>query len=226
MAKLPRQPDHAYLEQLTPEIRKIPAGTALARVYFRGGQHPVRWHTPRYFGPMASARFDHHRPDENGKPRLQRRGVLYCALAHSRFGGLDVGLAEVFQRTRIVHTTRHDPAWAIFRSRHELRLLDLTGPFPTLAGASQALMSGPRASARAWARAFHEVYAELHGLIYRSSMSGDGLAIALNERAVGAGALPRSPELNLQLSEPRIRRMVTNAASRVGYALIPPLRSG
>jgi len=224
VVKLPRKPDRAHLKGLAPAVKRISAGTALARVYFRGGRHPVRWHTPRYFGPVVSARFDHHRPDRDGKARLQDRGILYCALARSRFGGLDVALAEVFQRTRIVHTTRNDPAWAICSTSADLRLLDLTGPFPTRVGASQALASGPRSSARAWAQAFYDCYTDLHGLLYRSSMAGDGIALALNERAIGDGALPKSPRFNLFLSEPRIRRMVSNAASRVGYALIPPLQ--
>ena len=207
-----------------PAVKCLAVGTLLARVYFRGGRYPVRWHTPRYFGPVASARFDHHQPAGGEQGAAKSRGILYCALARSRYGGLDVGLAEVFQRTRIVHLTRNEPAWAIFETRAELRLLDLTGAFPTRAGASQKLISGPRSSARVWARAFYECYPDVHGLYYRSSMVGDGFAVALNERAIRDGVLPKSPRFNLVLSEPRIRRIVNNAARRVGYGLIPPLR--
>jgi hypothetical protein len=49
------------------------------------------WNTFRTFGPLQTARFDHHLPDEHGEPRLQDRGIYYAAME------IATCLAELFQ---------------------------------------------------------------------------------------------------------------------------------
>ncbi|MBA2450403.1 MAG: RES domain-containing protein [Chloroflexi bacterium] len=93
MPKLPsplRAPD---LARIPAAWRVVPAGTALFRVYFRGGPHPATWSAFRRYGP-ANARFDHHEPP----PRAQAHGILYAAI-HPR-----TPLAEVFQARRTINT--------------------------------------------------------------------------------------------------------------------------
>jgi hypothetical protein len=38
----------------------LPAGTMIYRICARGGRHPSFWDSFRSFGPLATARFDHH----------------------------------------------------------------------------------------------------------------------------------------------------------------------
>lgn len=89
MEELPWAPEAAELRRLLePEIRTLPAGTELWRLYFRGGPHPRSWKEFRRFGPVASARFDHHLSEP---PAESERGVLYAALS------VRTCVAEVFQ---------------------------------------------------------------------------------------------------------------------------------
>ncbi len=64
--------------------------------------------------------------------------------------------AEVFQGFRVVDRFADDRCLAAFRLERSMRLLDLTGDWPTRAGASQAISSGPRPRAQAWARAIYD----------------------------------------------------------------------
>ena len=68
----------------------------------------------------------------------------------------------------------------------DLRLLDLTGPWPTRAGASMLLASGPRGRARDWSRQVYAAYPQIQGLWYPSSMHAHARSAALYERARAA----------------------------------------
>ena len=220
MPKLPRAPDRAWLKALKPALTTLPAGQPLARVYFRAGRHPVRWSDLRYFGPVRSARFDHHEPASDESGQLQSRGILYCALADdTSLAGLDTCLAEVFQATRTVSLTIDSPAWAVFALTAEVTLLDLCGRWPTKAGASQALSTGPKSSARRWAHAFHEIYPQIQGLIHPSAMAGGRYAVALNERALHA--IPAAPQIHYGLGDRKIDRVVRKAAGSIGFCVVP-----
>ena len=220
MAKLPTAPDRARLKALKPALASLPAGQPLARVYFRAGKHPVRWSDLRYFGPVGSGRFDHHEPAADGSGRLQDRGILYCALANdTSLVGLDVCLSEVFQATRTISLTIDSPAWAVFAPTADITLLDLRGKWPTRAGASQALATGPKSSARRWASAIHEIHPGIQGLIYRSSMTGGRDAVALNERVVDA--LPSTPTIHYDLADRKVDRILRKAAGSIGYCVVP-----
>lgn len=100
-------------------MRTLPEGTTLARIYFSGGPHPVRWNEFRHYGP-TNARFDHHVPDGHGDSRTQDRSVLYC--------GSDAltCLAEVFQQTRRIDRVRNGP-WPKDGSKRKVRIDPVSG---------------------------------------------------------------------------------------------------
>src|SRR4029079_17949012 len=97
------------------------------------------------------------------------------------------------------------------------RLLDTTRLWPTRAGASQAIATGPRPTAQAWSRIFHRSYPNLAGVLYRSSMAGGSLNVALYERA--EAALPAAPTTHVPLSHPGLALPLARAASKLGYLL-------
>jgi hypothetical protein len=215
MVKLPDPPEPAWLRaNIAPELQPVPALARLWRIYFRAGNHPTLWNNLRYWGPTG-ARFDHHLADAEGQGCLQARGVLYAA--GGRRGGLTC-LAEVFQRSRLINPIRNEPWIAAFATASDLTLLDLTGLWPTRAGASTALTSGPRPRARAWSRAIYAAYPEIDGLLYPSSMAGHAPAILLYERA--GQAIPQRPELHRTLADPALATVLTNAARDLNYRLL------
>lgn len=158
-------------------------------------------------GPLASARFDHHDPGQ----QEERRGVLY--------GATDLGtcVAEVFQATRVVDRFADDRCFAALRITRLVRLLDLTGDWPTRAGASQVIASGPRSRARAWARAVFVAYPEIEGLWYPSSMRGGYPALVFFERA--EDAIPPEAEVDVPLSHPGLLPDLTRIAGTIGYVV-------
>ena len=162
------------------------------------------WREFRFDGPLPSARFDHHVTGE-------RRGVLYAAR------DLVTCVAEVFQGSRLVDRVATDRFLAGFRLTRPVRLLDLTGDWPSRAGASQALASGPRPRAQAWARTIYEAYPTTEGIWYPSSMHGGNPALVLFERA--EPALPTAPELDVPLSHPGLLPDLVRAAGSLGYLL-------
>ena len=141
------------------------------------------------------------------------RAIMYLALNPVTC------LAEVFQKTRTIHRTHHAPALVGFAVASPLRLLDLTGAFPTRIGASMGLMTGPRSVARNWANELYTAYPEAHGIAYPSSMHGNALAIALNDRADAAKAVSATPRFHKTLDDPSMITLLKNAARDVGFVL-------
>jgi hypothetical protein len=166
------------------------------------------WNAFRSFGPVASARFDHHLL----VPTSPERRILYATT-----GGLTC-IAEVFQATRTIDATSRAPWLVSFDLATEVHLLDLTSTWPTAAGASSAINSGPRTRARQWSRMIYEAYPTLHGLWYASSMYGNAPAIALYER--GEIALPSAPSFHRALDDPALYRSVRNLARTIRYKLV------
>ncbi len=209
MPKVPRKPSLARLRQLQPDIKIIKVGSILWRIYFRASRHPTRWHDLRHVGPI-DARFDHHLGDE---PTLQDRAILYAA------DNPLTCFAEVFQKTRVINRWHKDPWLVGFAINKTLRLLDLTGSFPTQAGASMGLMTGSRSIARSWAQAFYTVYPETCGLFYPSSMHANQPAVVLTDRAESVGIMPKQPSFHRALGDPVMLSMLKNAARTLGYVL-------
>ena len=213
MPKFPDPPSVEALRTIKPETRRLRQGTVLARVYFTAGPSPTRWNEFRRYGP-TNARFDHHVPDPLGQPREQERALLYCAT------GAETCFAEVFQETRRIDRIRKAPWLVVFRLERDLELLDLTGAYPTRAGASMAISSGSRVRARAWARAWYEAFPDLQGIHYASSMNANEPAIALTDRAEKQEPLPRHPEFNRPLADDALLDVLKQCASRLGYGLL------
>ena len=207
MAKFPEPPPPAELAGVRPDWRVLTAGTLLWRLYFRAGPHPTLWNQLRHYGPTG-ARFDHH----NDPPREQERAILYAA------GHGPTCLAEVFQETRLVDRNARDPWLVGFELAKDVQLLDLCGNWPTRAGASMMIASGPRPRARRWSRAIYAAHASCEGLHYPSSMHANRPIVALYERA--AGALPTRPCFHRALADPSLTTVVRNAAQDLGYALL------
>ncbi len=204
MPKFPWPPAADELGRLPATHHTLRAGTPIARIYARGGRHPTTWRALRFDGPFAGARFDHHVSGD-------RRGVMYAA-RH-----LITCVAEVFQDSRVVDRFADDRFLAAFRLTRSVRLLDLTGDWPTRAGASQAISSGHRPKAQAWARAIYEAYPKVEGLWYPSSMHGGHPALVLFERA--EGALATGTDLDVPLSHPGLLPDLVRAAGSLGYLL-------
>jgi len=205
--KLPEPPPAAALAAIPPEIRTVPQGTRLWRIYFQGGEHPVAWNAFRHFGPTNS-RFDHHLPPSP----VQDRGILYAATEGS------VLFAELFQEDRVIDRQRNGPWLVAFDLAAPVALLDLAGGWPTRAGASAAINSGPRPRARRWSQRLYEAYPTIAGLWYPSSMGGNRPAIALYERALAA--MPGRPVFHRALADPALTAIVLRAAGRFGHGVV------
>lgn len=207
MAKFPHPP--AALPALRAnDIRVLPAGTELWRLYFAAGPYPRLWDEFRHFGPVGTSRFDHHDPP----PATQDRGLLYAAeRAPTCF-------AETFQATRTINRARRDPWLVAFAVERDVRVLDLQGLWPTRAGASQAISSGPRPRAREWSRSIYAQYADVDGLRYPSSMFGGAIAFALFERA--EDAIPRRPVVHLPLTHPGLQWPIRRIVAELGFNLV------
>jgi len=212
VTKLPAPPAAAELALVPPRLKTLPAGEVLWRVYKRAGRHPVAWNTFRAFGPLSTARFDHHLPGRDGAPHAQRRRIYYAAAE------IATCLAELFQDTRTIDRAGEEATLVGFELARDVALLDLTGVWPTRAGASMALCSGPRSRTRPWSRAIYEAYREVQGLYYPSSMHAHRPAVALYERAMAA--LPRTPLLHRPLRDPALLADLDRVAGDLGYRLV------
>ncbi len=103
-------------------------------------------------------------------------------------------------------------------ARFDHHLLDLTGSWPTRAGASMAINSGPRPRARRWSQAIYAAYPAVEGLYYASSLDANRPAVMLYERA--ASALPRRPAFHRALADPTLTAAIVRAARRFNYIAI------
>lgn len=215
MAKLPWPPTVERLREVREDddvVAVVPI-TPLARIHRSVGEHPSRWDEFRTVGPVATARFDPHPPTPDGLPTAAPgSGVLYAGLT------LQTCLAETFQVARVIDRRAGGPWLAVFRPVRTLRLLDLTGTWPTRAGTSQAISSGRRDRTRAWARTMFAAYDDLDGLWYRSSMDGGNPAVCLWERA--RDAMPAAPWAHLPLDAPGLVLPIARAAKAIGYRVV------
>jgi hypothetical protein len=209
MSKFPAPPGVAALRNIEPQTIALAANTPLARIYFAAGPHPSRWNQFRSFGPAA--RRDHHLPNARIPPGEQSRAILDCA------PDVDTCAAEVFQSTRRIDRTRNAPGLVVFALRETVRLLDLRSVFATKIGTSSAILSGPRALARAWAGELYDAYSDIQGLQYGSSIGGHAPAIVLNDRA--QRAIPEEPQLHRALNDDMLVEVLQQIAVRLSYGL-------
>lgn len=217
MSRLPKPPAPDVLKSLLrphEDVVAMETRTRLVRVFAAGGVHRQQWNTFRDTGPLPHARFDPHPPAPAGRPSTTPGdGVLYFGLSAR------TSVAEVFQRTSIVDRSTRRPHLVVFRPCRPLRLLDLTGLWPTRAGASQEISSGPKDRTQEWARAIRAAFPDLDGLWYRSSMDSGDPAVCLWEPPA-ADALPPSPEVLLPLDYPGLDLPLARICDALNYTLL------
>ncbi|NIH81122.1 RES family NAD+ phosphorylase [Amycolatopsis viridis] len=217
MARLPLPPARAELvAALRPEtdLVTVPPTQRLVRIFSTGGAHPQQWNTFRYTGPLPHGRFDPQPPDRDGGPVTgSGHGVLYFGLT------VRTSVAEVFQTTSLVDRKTRVPRLVVVRPARPLRLLDLTGLWPTRVGASQEISSGPKKITQAWARAIRTAFDGLDGLWYRSSMDGGSPALCLWDPPAG-DALPLAPDILLPLDHPGLDVPLARVCEELNYVLL------
>ena len=145
--------------------------------------------------------------------REQARGTLYGALR------VYTCFAEVFQDTRTIERSRKRPWLVGFELIRPVSLLDLTGTWPTQAGASMAISSGRRDRARAWSVRIYGDYPTIEGLYYPSSMDSNKPSVAFYERA--DDAIPARPLFHRALADPALSGAVVQAALLFKYGVEP-----
>lgn len=180
----------------------------LWRVHCTSGEHVVAWDRLRYWGPAFD---DALRPVRTTATRPGPPGVSYAAL------DVPTALAEVFQRTRVVNSSRGTPYLTAWSPARPLTLLDLTGTWPIQARASYAINTARRDHCRAWARAVHTASPDLDGLWHHSSMTGS-VAVTLFTHA--ADSYPERPLLSLPLDHPGLRGHLLSAAAQINYRIV------
>jgi len=216
MARLPLPPTRAVLtEEFRPaeDVVTVSPDTRLTRIFTAHGNHPQEWHSFRHAGPLAHGRFDPHTPHKGEMVTEDPDGVLYLSLT------VRTSVAEVFQATSTVDRTTRGPELAVFRPVRTLRLLDLTGLWPTRVGTSQEISSGPKKTTQAWARAIRAAFSDLDGLWYRSSMDSGAPAVCLWEPPAAA-ALPQTPDVLLSLDHPGLDVPLGRVCRELNYDLL------
>ncbi|PMB98041.1 RES domain-containing protein [Brevibacterium luteolum] len=209
MAKNPKRPGHPSIRPA--DLRDLPSTQPLFRIHSAGGRHPIAWNGFRDFGPLQSMRWDPHPPPPSHHHGV---GVAYCATDPV------TTFAEVFQERRRIRigSLRALSAW--FPAR-DLRLLDLTGNWPTRNGASFSLFAAPKSTCRNWARGIHELSAELSleldGLYVHSTMM-PGKNVVLFSSA--HSAFPIAPAISLPLDHPVIRRLAQDASHQLSWPVV------
>jgi hypothetical protein len=207
VAKLPN-PRLPLPGLVSGDVKTIEAGTLLWRVYRSGSHHPTTWSTFRTFGPVGNGRFDHHSPPPHADAV---RGILYAAL------DVPAAIVESFQEGRLIDRFHEAPWLVAFELELDTPLLDLRGAWPTRAGASQAIATGPHRRAQAWSREFYAAYPSVVGAAYPSAMAGGMTNVALFERAVDH--LPARPRLHMPLNHPGLEPALNRIAAAFNYDL-------
>lgn len=204
MAKLP-EPDPQRLAGTPAEYAEI--DDVLWRLHSpHHPGHPMRWDETRSYGPLTTARFDPWLPPPK---EHTPEGVAYF--------GMDVPtcLAEVFQDTRHVNTSRRGLQLTAFVPTRPLRLLDLRDSWPIRIGASHLINSGPRRRCREWAHALRIAYPRADGLVHLGMAGRDCVTLYTPP----GGRIPDVPEFSRPLSDPALASRIADACSQIGYAL-------
>lgn len=216
MSRLPLPPTASVLRarlRMHEDVVALPTSTRLVRVFVAAGAHQQRWNTFRHTGPLPHARFDPQPPPANGGVvTTPDHGVLYFGLS------VRTSIAEVFQASSIVDRSTRRPHLAVFAPTRPLRLLDLCGLWPTRAGASQEISSGPKDITQAWARTIRDAFPDLDGLWYRSSMDSGDPAVCLWDPPAG-DSLPLTPEVLVPLDYPGLDLPLARICDSLNYVL-------
>lgn len=192
------------------EYRIISTDELWWRVHRTTGDHVLAWNAFREHGPHL--RFDPHPPPARHHPGI---GIWYGA------SNPTPALAEAFQNTRTIDRFRGQPYLTALKFTRPIKLLDLAtdsgGAWPTRAGGTFALSTGPHSITQRWARRITEAFPGLDGLRYNSRFAGQP-CLALFTPA--ASAMPTRPALSLPLSHPGLALRITGAAQKLGYLVV------
>lgn len=217
MARLPQPPEPSVLANAlrrTEDVVAVHPGTRLVRIFNAHGNHPQKWNSFRYTGPLPHGRFDPQQPGPDGSLNTDtNQGVVYFALS------VRTSVAEVYQTSSVVDRKTNGPQLVVVRPRRTLRLLDLGGLWPTRLGASQEISSGPKRVTQAWARTIRTAHPDLDGIWYRSSMDSGDPAICL-WNPPGASALPSAPDVLLPLDHPGLDVPLARVCEELNYTLL------
>lgn len=188
--------------------------TPLWRIHAIAGPHPAAWNELRSFGPVAECRWDPHPEPRQlhtaaGSPF---RGVA-PAVAYTA-ADPDTAFVEVSQNGII--TLSPDRALTAWEPRRSLELLDLAGSdFLMRNGATDTLLSAPRSTCRAWARAIWEQHGgSISGLLTRSTWTGDPVIVLF---PMAATYFPAAPAFTRSLDHPDVATLARRAGSRFGW---------
>ncbi|WP_051442081.1 RES family NAD+ phosphorylase [Arthrobacter sp. H14] len=197
-------PGREELRSIGCETVDYPAGSVLWRIHTTMSTHVTPWNRLRTFGPLKTSRWEPHPLPKGEHDPL---GAAYL--------GEDVTtcLAEVFQTSRFVDVDTASPYITAFRTAADLVLADLTGPWFHRAGASSAAALGAKIRTRTWARAIHEAWPDLDGIIAPSAVVGGRRIVA----AWNTRIFPAAPESSLPLNSPAIVSRILVAANGIGY---------
>lgn len=204
----------------------VPTGTTLVRLHDVGGLHPTAYDQLRWFGPLPGrGRFDHHPPGSSADHE-PHHGVLYVALddptsAPPHAGGvggtvLDVVLSEAIQGSDVLAVTG-GLTLSVWRTSGELRLLDLRGRWEQRTRTGTHLSTAPHERTQPWARAIHQQYPQLHGLLYTPATGGRAVAAAINETS--RPHLGGRIELSRPLHRPQLLPLVGEVGRRLGFSI-------
>ncbi|MGW0515911.1 RES family NAD+ phosphorylase [Crossiella sp. NPDC003009] len=217
MTRLPPPPSPEVLTSAVDpatDILSLSSSTRLVRLFFAGGRHPQRWNSFRHVGPLPHAFFDPQPPTEDGLPaRDDEHGVVYFSLS------IRTSIAEVFQATAVVDRQTRAPHLVMTRPRRALRLLDLTGLWPTKVGASQAIWQDSTDRTQAWARAIRAAMPDLDGLWYRSGVDAGNPALCLWDPPA-ASALPARPDVLHPLDHAGLDLSLGRAGQELNYTIL------
>lgn len=186
----------------------------LWRIHAVAGAHPAAWNELRRFGPVSACRWDPH-----PEPRQ-----LHTA-AGSPFRGLvpavayaaadpDTAFVEVSQNGIIALSP--DRALTAWEPISPLELLDLAGSdFLMRNGATDALLSAPHSTCRAWANAIWEqVGNQISGLLTRSTWTGDPVIVLF---PMAEHSFPAAPAFTRPLDHPDVATLAYRAGRRFGW---------
>lgn len=186
----------------------------LWRIHAIAGPHPAAWNELRAFGPVAECRWDPHPEPRQlhtaaGSPF---RGVA-PAVAYTA-ADPDTAFVEVSQNGII--TLSPDRALTAWEPRRSLELLDLAGSdFLMRNGATDTLLSAPRSTCRAWARAIWEQHGgSISGLLTRSTWTGDPVVVLF---PMAATHFPAAPAFTRSLDHPDVATLARRAGRRFGW---------
>jgi hypothetical protein len=219
------------------DVRAVPAGTRVCRIYTRIGRHPTRPDQLRAYGPVPTARFDHHPPPT----RVHRDAAAgYYGVVSLDDADLDptgpvdlepeagvaidspvvTAVAETFQANRTVVLSDRQ-AMAIGTLSQPYEVLDLGSGWATRAGAGNHLSTGSHAVTRRWAQAIRAGYPQLDGVYWHSSVHPPGRVLMLNERAADEdGIVPMRLVYDEPLDGPFTRLLLAEVRTMIGYGLV------